>query len=344
MNLTLLLVRNYRQRESKCMRSPLNCMVCVLLSASALQAQSQLSIDAASATPLEGCQRRRGVKSLTSVFVVALFGSLVAALLLCMTSGTLLAAHGLKAEFVTSVQLSNGEQFEAAAVKPVPASTPRRGRLQAVQILMPPGRLNVANATLNELIAGAYGLNRFQIVGGPGWGDTARFTVEATAPGSASREQRLVMLQNFLGERFKLKVHKERKELAVYALEVRKNTALRPLNDNELACWSGCANHPAPTNHMRLTNLSSLITYLMQLGADRPVVDKTGLTGNLAIDLDIEKIMVAAAEAGVDRNNGPSFSSIYDATVLAIEDTLGLKVAPAKAQLEVVVIDHVEPL
>jgi len=264
----------------------------------------------------------------------------MAASLLCLTGGTLLAAHGLKAESVTSIQLSNGEQFEAAAVKPVPASTPSRGRFQAVQILTPPGRLNVDNATLNELIAGAYGLNKLQIVGAPGWGDSARFTVEATAPSSASREQRLVMLQNFLEERFKLKVHKDRKELAVYALEVRKKTALRPLNDNELACWSGCANHPAPTNHMRLTSLSPLITYLMQLGADRPVVDKTGLTGNLAIDLDIEKIMESAAQAGV--GIPPSISSIYDATVLAIEDTLGLNVVPAKAQLDVIVIDHVE--
>ena len=105
-----------------------------------------------------------------------------------MTSGTLLRAHELIAEFVTSVQLSQGEQFEAAAVKPLPASTPLRGRLQAVAILTPPGRLNVFNVTLNELIAGAYGLNKFQIVRGPGWMDTTRFNVEATAPGSATRE------------------------------------------------------------------------------------------------------------------------------------------------------------
>ena len=181
------------------------------------------------------------VRTSTSVLVVALFGSLVAASLLCLTGGTLLGAPGLKAEFVTSVQLSKGEQFEAATVKPVPASTPPRGRLQAVAILTPPGRLNVFNVTLNELIAGAYGLNKFQIVRGPGWMDTTRFNVEATAPGSATREQRLVMLQNLLGERFKLRIHKDRKELPVYALELaQKRPALRPLTDKELACWTGC--------------------------------------------------------------------------------------------------------
>ena len=78
----------------------------------------------------------------------------------------------------------------------------------------------------------------------------------------------------------------------------------------------------------------------MRGGADRPVVDKTGLTGNFAIDLDIEKVMDAAVSEGAVRP--PSFSSIYDATVLAIEDTLGLNVVPAKAQLDVIVIDHVE--
>lgn len=253
--------------------------------------------------------------------------------LLSATTGTTLA-----------VQLNNGAQFEAAAVKPVPASTPRRGRLQAVAILTPPGRLNVANATLNELIAGAYGLTKFQLVGGPGWMDTTRFTVEATAPSSANREQRLVMLQNLLGERFKLRVHKELKEIAVYALEVaQKRPALRPLTDKELACWTGCVDalKPIPTNHLRMTTLPSLISYLMRAGADRPIVDKTALTGNFAIDIDIEKVMEAAAQAG---ERPPSNSSIYDATVLIIEDTLGLKVAPAKAQLNVVVIDHVEPM
>ena len=93
---------------------------------------------------------------------------------------------------------------------------------------------------------------------------------------------------------------------------------------------------------MRFTNLEALISYLMRSGADRPVVDKTGLTSNFAIDFDMEKVMEAAS--GGARGVPPSFSSIYDGTVLIIEETLGLKVVPARAQVDIVLIDHVEPL
>jgi uncharacterized protein (TIGR03435 family) len=74
------------------------------------------------------------------------------------------------------------------------------------------------------------------------------------------------------------------------------------------------------------------------LGNDLPVIDKTGLTGNYDLDLDMTKIMDAAgAESG-----SPSIGSVFQATVDAMEEQTGLKLVRTKAPVEVLVIDYAE--
>jgi uncharacterized protein (TIGR03435 family) len=68
------------------------------------------------------------------------------------------------------------------------------------------------------------------------------------------------------------------------------------------------------------------------------VIDKTGLTGYFALDLDMEKIMKEAPQSGEPPSNG----GIFEATVNAIQDELGLKLSPTKAPIEILVIDHAE--
>jgi uncharacterized protein (TIGR03435 family) len=106
----------------------------------------------------------------------------------------------------------------------------------------------------------------------------------------------------------------------------------------EASCWPGCASSPGKLNHLRQRDLASLSAFLTRLGADRPVIDKTGLTGNFALDLNMERIMAAAAQEG----GPPTNERIFAATVDDMQDELGLKLVPAKAQVEILTIDHVE--
>ena len=60
-------------------------------------------------------------------------------------------------------------------------------------------------------------------ISGPGWIQSERYDISAKTAGSASNEQLKLMLQALLASRFKLALHREKKELPVYALVVGKH-------------------------------------------------------------------------------------------------------------------------
>jgi uncharacterized protein (TIGR03435 family) len=82
-----------------------------------------------------------------------------------------------------------------------------------------PGRVNYYNSALRDLLMNAYGVKRNQ-VSGPDWLDSERFDIVAKVPEAATKEQVSIMLQNLLADRFKAVVHRETKELPIYALVV----------------------------------------------------------------------------------------------------------------------------
>jgi len=230
-------------------------------------------------------------------------------------------------------------QFEVASIKAANPAAPRPGRLGAVPVVTSPGRLSARNAKLTELVRGAYALEDYQVSGGPAWIDSARFDVEAKSTDNANRDRLLLMLRTSLAARFKLAVHRETRELAIYALVVAKSgPKFHRLEADEAPCWPGCAGAPAKTDHLRQRDLPSLATFLTRLGSDKPVIDKTGLTGYFNLELDMSKIMETAQSGG----GPPSNESIFDAAVSAIEDELGLKLTPTKAPVEILIIDHAE--
>jgi uncharacterized protein (TIGR03435 family) len=84
------------------------------------------------------------------------------------------------------------------------------------------GSLNSTNVSLREFIRWAYGVKDYQIAG-PDWLRSQRYDIVAKAEASVPDDRLMAMLQGLLAERFKLAIHRETKERAVYALVVGKN-------------------------------------------------------------------------------------------------------------------------
>jgi len=114
--------------------------------------------------------------------------------------------------------------FEVASVKPAPL--PPSGRARPTGAAGPlsngPGQISYPNISLHTLLTSAYGVKDYQI-SGPSWLDSERFEIIAKLPPGTSKEQIPVMLQRLLADRFKLKLHREEKELPIYALVIGKN-------------------------------------------------------------------------------------------------------------------------
>jgi uncharacterized protein (TIGR03435 family) len=219
----------------------------------------------------------------------------------------------------TATLLAQQPAFEVASVK-VDHSEGRGGQLKTL------GQgVEFTNSTLQACIRWAYDLRDFQIIGAPGWLNTERYDIlaKAAAP-NASVQQKRLTLQTLLAERFKLQLHRERKEMPVYSLVIAKSGAKLQKTTSDASSSSdgrGSINDRGATAAILAKQLSTQL--------ERIVVDKTGLTEKY--DLKLEW----APELDADSAPGPSVFT-------AIQEQLGLRLESAKGDVEVIVIDHIE--
>jgi uncharacterized protein (TIGR03435 family) len=189
------------------------------------------------------------------------------------------------------------------------------------------------------LIVEAYNLKYYQInlpktpVRGAEADTFYNITAKAEGDGTPTKDEFRRMLQTLLVERFHLKFHRERKELAVYALVLGKNGP--KLKESAVnAAFSGFHGVNGRNQNITLTKASSemvageIQNYLM----DRPVLDQTGLTGTYDIKLE------ATPEFRINQDPQPGDVSIFT----AVQATLGLKLEARKADVEVIVVDRIE--
>src|SRR4051794_7397141 len=115
-------------------------------------------------------------------------------------------------------------EFEVASVKPAPLPTDNRIRIgmSGGPGTPDPGRINFEFVNLRMVLAKAYAVKSYQI-SGPATLDSERFNITAKVPAGTSKEDFLVMLQNLVADRFRMTLHRERKELPAYALVVAKS-------------------------------------------------------------------------------------------------------------------------
>ncbi|MGA3189216.1 MAG: TIGR03435 family protein [Bryobacteraceae bacterium] len=117
--------------------------------------------------------------------------------------------------------------FEVASIKPSGPLDPvaiQSGKMR-IGMKVDGAICDIGAFSLKDLIRTAYEVKDFQI-SGPDWLGSAmnaqRFNIQATMPEGATEKQVPQMLQALLAERFKLVIHRETKDHAVYALIVGK--------------------------------------------------------------------------------------------------------------------------
>jgi len=121
-------------------------------------------------------------------------------------------------------QTADGQpSFDAASIKTAPPPT---GRGMFMGMNGGPGTKDPTlfrcnNCNLTMLIMQAYDIKPYQL-SAPGSMDAERFDITAKVPVGATKEQFRLMLQNLLAERFKLAIHRDKKEMQVYDLVVAK--------------------------------------------------------------------------------------------------------------------------
>jgi uncharacterized protein (TIGR03435 family) len=259
-------------------------------------------------------------------------------------------------------------RFEVASVKRNLSCGGRRGGGPPT-----PGRLTMECATPQTMIENAYAIfadgltmssRTIEISGGPSWMLSETYDIAAKAEDGAGYAQMAgPMMQALLEERFQLKTHRQSKEVPVYSLTVVKGgPKIEPAKAGR--CVTIDINHPPalipgqprlPRCGSQSTSFKDGIVTLTASGiamdllaneptlarlAGRPIIDKTGLTGQFDIRLEFapESSMPAASgDATAAPAALPAGPSIFEAFEL-----LGLRLEPGRGSVETLVIDHLE--
>jgi uncharacterized protein (TIGR03435 family) len=291
-------------------------------------------------------QQRRGR---AGTFSLALACAAAVVLVLAMSPLTVVAAP----------QAQPGPSFEVASVKQLDDKQGLGPDLSFVGTAGNPFKISgnriILNGTLHAFIAAAYSVKDYQVSGVPAWADSFMFNITAQSPNpaEATQDQARVMLRSLLADRFQVKFHRESKVLPVYYLvQSKASKKLTPAGPDETFSWNVT---PEPGGGMRSKATNESIGDFVQLvgaSADRPVINKTGITGFIDYDIvyDPEPPSAArSAEGGGVRQaprkgapNPEALDYLNRAVLEAIQDQLGLKLQSAKDTVEILVIDHAE--
>lgn len=112
------------------------------------------------------------------------------------------------------------------AAVPYVASVKKNAGGLGAQMRIAPGMISANGVPVRLLMRQAFGqLQDFQLVGGPSWINSDRFDIEAKIEGGGPMSPQMIqsVLRQILEERFALKVHRETRELPVYALMLARS-------------------------------------------------------------------------------------------------------------------------
>jgi uncharacterized protein (TIGR03435 family) len=265
-----------------------------------------------------------------------------------------------------------GPKFEVATIKLDSACLAHPGRGPT------PGRIRMCGP-LRVIIQAAYKReheNPFtaEAQGGPAWLDSDVYEIVGKAEGNPSTTQMVgPMLQALLEERFRLKVHRDQKEVPVYFLKVAKGgPKFQPAKKG--SCVTSDPDNPSPLTSpgksfspicggirfdgrsfdMHSATMAGFAGQISQY-FDRHLIDKTGLAGVFDIHMDLVRENSPSPEPtdSVPPLPGDAMSGLralisrqqrlYGGVIIpALQNQLGLKVESGKGPGDMLVIDHVE--
>jgi uncharacterized protein (TIGR03435 family) len=219
----------------------------------------------------------------------------------------------------------------------------------------------MALGTLQWLIACAYEIPAAradqEISGGPKWLNDDLFVINATAPPvhiPRWSSEDLAMLRTLLADRFKLAVHRETREVPMWALVVaardgRLGPQLHPTT-GDCATWVAGGRRGAPppdstdppcgrgtVNAFAIRNSAMTLSQFASLlspRVERPIEDRTGLAGSFYIDL--------RWSAEQNRPDASASDALPTSIFTALREQLGLKLESIKGSRSVLVIDRAE--
>jgi uncharacterized protein (TIGR03435 family) len=282
-----------------------------------------------------------------------------------MHRAALIASASLWVAAAALAQQPAKPAFEVASIRPAerPTGPVNMGlKIDGAQVH--------ATLALKDFIAIAHRVKAYQ-VSGPDWLASEWFDFAATVPAGSPPGQVPEMMQRLLADRFQMKLHREKRDFPVYALELGKG----PLKLQESAPDDGSAGNEAPGSvdvgvsgsgqgvAIKLGHGASYTlandrfeakkltipeaANLLERFLDRPIVDMTGLTGRYDFVLEVSQedyramLIRAAVSAGIVLppqalrllENGEPVS-LFNAV-----EKLGLKLEAKKAPLDLLVID-----
>jgi uncharacterized protein (TIGR03435 family) len=195
----------------------------------------------------------------------------------------------------------------------------------------------MTNVTLKSCIVYAYGVTDPQ-VSGPDWLGSEAYDFVAKAPSGATEDQIPLMFRALLADRFKLALHRDTKELPVYAIAVAKNGPKIKKVESEDHGTSSSRGHLTATaiSMGRFANVLARPGFAL----GRPVVDQTSLDGLFSFTLDWTPENTSAVP---DRkSNEPRNADEAPTIFVALQEQLGLRLEARKAPVEILVIDHAD--
>jgi uncharacterized protein (TIGR03435 family) len=248
-------------------------------------------------------------------------------------------------------QLALHAQAAAAAlefdVTSVRAFRPQPGQRAVTGPSCTGGRFVFSGAVLRPILW-AYRIEDFQLFELPKWASSADeyFAIEAKASSAIMEDECRLMAQRLLADRFKLAVHRETREIPVYALVVGKNgiKKMKRATDSDEGLGGRITINGSPfqnalppgTHGTSMEKLASILGGIIGLGLapgepQRPVIDKTGLEGLYRFSLD-----VGLGIRGTPPPDG--FSDVFG----SLREQLGLELQKRTESYDTVVIDHLE--
>lgn len=196
----------------------------------------------------------------------------------------------------------------------------------------------------------------------PKWVSADSYLIEARSPGKPTKDQVRLMMQSLLTQRFGLRLHFETQPTAVFVMTLAKPGVLgphlhrhadgppcpqpgQPMDTSVFPPFcEGYLMHSLPNHDFELgsrdTTMQLLANSLTSLGGglDRPIIDRTGLTGRYDFTLEFSPAANRTSASTTPDSGEPQGPS----TLEAVHEQLGFKFGRAVEPIEVPVIDHID--